>query len=181
MTALRHMIKSRRGVAAVEAALILPLLISMFMGMVELSVYLDATRKAMSATQSMADLISRETDLDSSDMADIRAAADVIMDPLAPSGDKGRIVVASIGFRESDAAPIVLWSDNGGSGLTVDHTKAAGLGSALDSVIMVRLEYTYESPFRFLFSTRTMVEEAFARPRISRLIEYNGVTGADQL
>lgn len=181
MTSLRKLIECRRGVAAVEAALILPVLITMFLGMVELSSYLEATRKAMSATQTMADLVSQETTLDTNDMADIRAAADLIMDPLTPTGAKGTIIITSIGFRESDDAPVVLWADDGGAGESVDHTKAAGLGSTLDSVIMVRLEYSYDSPFGFLFTTQNMVEEAFARPRISRLIEYNGVTGADQL
>lgn len=181
MSALRQLFRCRRGVAAVEAALILPVLITMFLGMVELTAYIEATRKAMSATQTMADLVAQETALTTSDMADIRAAADLIMDPLTPTGDRGKIIIASIGFRESDDAPVVLWKVDGGAGETVDHTKAAGLGSTLDSVIMVRLEYSYQSPFGFFFNTRNMVEEAFARPRISRLIEYDGDTGADKL
>jgi Flp pilus assembly pilin Flp len=181
MSAFRQFLQCRRGAAAVEATLILPVLISMFLGMVELTAYIEASRKAMSATQTMADLVAQETKLDTSDMADIRAAADVIMNPLSPTGTRGKIIIASIGFRESDDAPVMLWKDDGSTGETLEYSKAAGLGSALDSVIMVRLEYSYGSPFGFLFTTRQMVEEAFARPRIARLIEYNGVTGADQL
>lgn len=177
----RLLMRCRRGTAAVEAAFIMPVLILALLGMVELSAFLEANRKAMSAAQTVADLVSQEKRLGTSDMADIRAAADVIMNPLSPTGAEGSLLIASVGFRESDGAPRLLWLDDGGSGISVDPTLADDLGVGGESIILVQLNYNYSSPFGFMFQSETLLERSFVRPRLSRLIEYNGVTGADKL
>ncbi len=159
----------------------MPVLLVVLLGMVELSAYLEATRKAMSAAQTVADLVSQEKRISTTAMDDIREAANVIMNPLSPSGTEGSLLIGSVGFRESDGAPRLLWLDSGNSSLTLDPNEASNLGIGGESVIMVRLDYNYSSPFGFMFQSETMRERAYVRPRLSRLIEFNGVTGADQL
>jgi hypothetical protein len=70
----------------------------------------------------------------------------------------------------------MLWQSNpdGSLAITMDPAVADGLGSPGESVIMVRLSYTYESLFDFIFDTKSLQEEAFARPRLARRIALNG-------
>ena len=51
--------KNEEGVAAVEFALILPIMLAAYMGVVELSQALNADRKMTRATSTIADLASR--------------------------------------------------------------------------------------------------------------------------
>ncbi len=51
----------RRGIAAVEFALMLPVLIGLYLGASELAQYISNSRKVALATRSVADLISRQT------------------------------------------------------------------------------------------------------------------------
>ena len=60
MRFLRSLMADRAGAAAMEAALTLPFLVVLFIGMVEMYFYMDASRKMTTATQLTADLITRQ-------------------------------------------------------------------------------------------------------------------------
>lgn len=178
MGLIRALLGCRRGTAAVEAALLLPILVSTLLGMVEMTAYVEATRKAVSATQTVADLVAQDSSHTDATIQDIRNAATMVMYPLSAPTGLFDMTIASVGF-DSSGDPELLWADNPATTPSVNVARAAGLGSANESVIMVTLTYTYDSLFGFLFESRTMREEAFARPRISRRIALNGLTEHD--
>jgi len=172
------LIRCRRGTAGVEAALLLPILISMLLGLVELSKYIEASRKAMSAAQTVADLVGQDASHTNATIAETRVAAALIMAPLTTTDGSFNMTIASVGF-DANGDPDLLWQDPYVGIATVDANRAAGLGDAGESVIMVTLSYTYTSPFDFLFDQRTLSEAAFARPRIARRVALNGLTDHD--
>lgn len=88
-----------RGIAAVEFALVLPVLIVLYFGTVELTRILDANRKLTLFARTLADLSGRADNPKptASDMTTIAGAATVILRPLDASGLQ--IVVNAMGVE----------------------------------------------------------------------------------
>ena len=96
-TRLRRFRNDRRGIAAVEFALVLPVLIVMYFGTVELTRILDANRKLTLFARTLGDLSGRADNPNptANDMATIAGAATAILRPLDASGLQ--IVVNAMG------------------------------------------------------------------------------------
>lgn len=98
------------GVAAVEFALILPVMVGLFLGMSEVTLAINIDRKLTLLSRSLADLASRTRDLAASDMTNIFAAAGAIMRPYtnpAPQMVLSSIAVTKTGSTYTGA---VEWS-----------------------------------------------------------------------
>ncbi len=89
----------RRGVAALEFALILPALVTAYFGTVELTRIVDTNRKLSHFARTLADLSGRADNPNpsASDMTALTSAATVILRPLDTSGL--RIVVNAMGVE----------------------------------------------------------------------------------
>ncbi|MFK5595941.1 TadE/TadG family type IV pilus assembly protein [Methylobacterium sp. HMF5984] len=94
-----HFKEDQRAVAAVEFALVLPVLIVIYFGTVELTRAVDASRKLTLFTRTLGDLSGRADNPNptTNDMATIAGAATVILKPLDASGLQ--IVVNSMGVE----------------------------------------------------------------------------------
>lgn len=95
---LRDFARDRRGVSAVEFALVAPIMIVIFMGTIELPRAYATKQRLVRATRSMADLISRGS-LASVD--DIYAAGRAVMYPTDASGS-GIVLTAAGVYQLSD-------------------------------------------------------------------------------
>lgn len=73
--------KDQRGIAAVEFALVVPVIVILFLGSIDAVFALTAKRKVSLATHSMADIAARETALDSTDRQALSELGKVIMTP----------------------------------------------------------------------------------------------------
>ncbi len=93
-----------RGVAAVEFALVLPVLIVIYFGTIELTRILDANRKLTLFARTLGDLSGRADNPkpSTSDMATIAGAATTILRPLNASGLQ--IVVNAMGVESISGA-----------------------------------------------------------------------------
>jgi Flp pilus assembly protein TadG len=169
--------RDRRGVAAVEFALCVPLMISALMGTVEIANLVKSYGKAVSAAQTVADLTAQASALTTAQMDSIRSAAQRVMDPLPTDPAKLGIDVVSVGYTAA-GAPTQLWRYQWGavSG-SPSLAGAAGLGVAGESVIMVRLSYICVPVLHHLVPSKTFVEMSYTRPRLVRKIALNGVGG----
>lgn len=102
-----------RGIAAVEFAIILPLMLTLYMGVLELSMGYQASRKVSLFSRTAADLSSQSSGtLSSSEMTDIRAAANWILAPFPVAAGQVRMTVSSVSFQGTAAAPTAAtnWS-----------------------------------------------------------------------
>jgi len=110
---LRAFPRDTRAVAAVEFALVLPLMLALYLGSVEAARLYTADRKVATLASAMADLVSREKDtIKQSTLNDYFTAAANIMQPLNTTG-LGQVV--SLVKIASDGTATVKWSVKSGN------------------------------------------------------------------
>jgi len=169
----RRLLSDRRGIAAVEFAMIAPALIFLVMGVLEMSFRFRAGEEATRYVHQVADLVSREDELTTEQIGKIYGAAPFMMKPLETTENLD-LDIASIGFE--DDKPTYFWRRVAGAPIEFQLERAAGMGLEGETVIRVGVRYTYESVLTNLFggSIMTVEREAFARPRIERVVTMDG-------
>ncbi|MBV9827206.1 MAG: pilus assembly protein [Alphaproteobacteria bacterium] len=175
LAATTRLVGDRAGIAAVEFALLLPVLFTLFIGSYETSYLLLTYLKLEAAAEAAADLVAQtnvSTVLAAADFTYISAAVDLVMTPLSTSGLK--IAYASVTYNTGSAKIDWHYEVNSATPLTIatlpNGVNAASLGNATagssDSVIVVQLTYPYTSPIsNYLSQSFTLYESAFNRPR----------------
>lgn len=154
-----------RGVSAVEFALILPVLIILYLGGVELSHTISVDRKVTSVASAVGDLVAQGSTIDNDEMAHIFNAATAIMAPYTVGPLK--MVVSSV--EVSAKGDKVLWSDG-------YHTSGRAVGSAVTlpagvriegtTLIMAEVDYTYTPTLGQIFTDTIDLSDTFyLRPR----------------
>ncbi len=147
--------RDRRGVAALEFALIAPLLILLFVGVNELSQAMIVQRKVSHTASAIGDLTAQVATVSKSDVDAIFAAGTATMAPYEGTGLN--LTLTSI-TADKDAKAQIDWSRNstasGGAGrTTLDSDFPKELVAVKgDTVIMAEATYTYNSPFNLVVS-----------------------------
>ena len=172
-----RLVRDRRGVAAAEFALIAPALIFLVMGVLEMSFRFRATEETTRYVHQVADIVSRETDLEQADLQELFDASVFLMAPLDTTDDLD-LDIASVGFEGADAEPTILWRRVAGSEVIFDISETQGMGIEDESIIRVGVRYNYQSVLTELFGGGSIFIEksAYARPRIERKVELDGQT-----
>lgn len=109
--ALARFRAARAGVAAVEFALILPVMLLLWFGMIEVTVALNVDRKVTILSRTVADLVGRETAATEQEIRTIFNAAIAVMAPYEHANVE--IVVSSVGVAptaDGDPVASVCWS-----------------------------------------------------------------------
>ncbi len=160
------LLKRNEGASSVEFALLLPLMVSIYFGAVEISNALIADRKLNKTGSAVADLVAQAVLIDDNLMDDIFDASTTIMEPFGSASLT--VVVASVVADENNVTT-VDWSDalNGTAYAPGSpYTLPAGLTSAGTSVIVAEATYTYTSPIgEYLTGGLTFSNRYFLRPR----------------
>lgn len=160
------------GMAAVEAAYIFPILLTMMLGVFDIGNGIIANQKAIRASQVTADLIARYAEVDT---ASLNEAIQGGQQALVPLDDSSYGVdVVSIAF-DDDAVPTIEWRETRNMTPIADVlTRVASIAEADEGVLVVAVEYMYEPLFAgFVVDDMQMQEIAFARGRKSAVIEKN--------
>lgn len=172
-----RLFKERSGVAIVEFALLIPVLLTLFIGSFETANLLLAYMKLEVAAETAADLVSKTTNtaypsLAASDFTNFTNAADEVMTPLPTSGLQ--IAYASVTYNNgSPSNPVIDWHTevNGAAPITLTNlpnnvAATTMMSASTDSFVVVRLTYPYVSPVSHVLATNwTLTEAAFNRPR----------------
>jgi len=166
------------GVAAVEAAMIFPIMLMMMVGVFDLGNGILANQKAIRASQVVAGLIARQNTVDSTDISEAIQAGRLAFEPL-PNASYG-VDIVSFRFDE-DANTEIVWRE------TVNMTPVAdaiarvdALQEADEGVVMVVIQYQYNPLFAgfvmngFTSSIIDMQEVAFSRGRRSPVVGLDG-------
>jgi len=175
---LLRLFRDRRGIAATEFALLVPAMLLLLYGTVEIGNALLLSRKLTAATQTAADLTAQEQTMSQAKMDDIFTAVNEIMRPFSTAG--AGYVVTSIVRDSATNTTKVVWSKSYGSGVAMNAnaivTVPANMLPALgDTVILAQLSYTYtpllgDLIFSSAFSTG---DTAWLRPRRVQNIPFS--------
>ncbi len=160
-TSLKKLLKKEHGVAAIEFALVLPLLLLMFVGMIELTRYVLVHQKVDKAAAQLADFIALSPQPETQTAAGLQNSFEALMSPfgtddsgfvlsvirIPPGEDEHRIVYQSstgnINSEVGGQGDVVTQADLGGIvplpadriiAVEVSHEHSNILGSLIDDL-----------------------------------------------
>lgn len=168
-------LRDRSGISAIEFALILPVMIVMYMGAVELSHALTVDRRVSSVASSIADLAAQTEVIDAGEVQDLFTASTSIMTPYDASPIS--IVVSSVEANEDNETTVGWSCAHNGSPRSVgsEVTLPNGLTQPFSSVIMAEVTYSYTPPLgEIITGNLTFSETFYLRPRRSLVVEWQG-------
>jgi Flp pilus assembly protein TadG len=181
---IRRLLQHNRGMAVVEFALALPVLMTMFYGTIELTRYILITQKVEKLAHTVADVTAQSATVTIASLNQLMEATADIMEPFGTGGNS-RILISSIYRAAGTANATVNWRYSGGG--TLAATSMLGAVGATptmpggftfnerENVIAAEAYYRF-SPLlsnRF-FGTVTVYRAAFYKPRFGLLTATPG-------
>ena len=164
-------IGEEKAVAATEAAMIFPIMLTLFMGVYDAGNAILANQKTIRASQVVADLITRENTVSDSDVNEAIEAGRLAFEPLA--NQSYGVDIASVSFDENANSQIEWRETQGMSSLPDVLTAVEPLESPDEGVVMVSVEYQFVPKFTgFVFGTIDMQEVAFSRGRSTPVVTH---------
>jgi Flp pilus assembly protein TadG len=178
---LRGFRKSERGVISVEFALVLPVLIILFIGLVEFTEAFTINRKLSNVASTVSDLVSQEASVTSASLSDVTQVANEIMKPYSPAPMS--LVIVNV-QANNDGEKTVLWSHPPGSytdgetytGLPVTETETGTVTELVDpntSLIVVEAVYNFTPTISRFLGSFEISENAYFRPRMGQTMKID--------
>jgi Flp pilus assembly protein TadG len=174
--------RDRRGVSAIEFAIIAPVMIAIYFGVGELSGGMMSERRASDVASTVGDLVAQCGRVNDADLTDIWGAASTIMRPFQTSTLKMR-VTSIIG--DASGNPTVDWSEHNNWARVTSPSQvnlpAGMITLSGESVIVAEAQYIYNSPVNYVTKNGlTFNEKFFLKPRKTGVIRYrSGSAAAD--
>jgi Flp pilus assembly protein TadG len=161
-------LEDRRGVSAVEFAMLLPLMLTLYLGTVEISQGVAIDRKVTLTSRTVADLASQVSSLTSTDMTNVLNAASSVISPYDTS--KLKVTVSQVSI-DASSVPKIVWSCTlNGTKQTVGATVSlpTALKVANTSLIWGQVSYSYKPTIGYVITgTLNLSDQIYMRPRLS--------------
>ncbi len=178
--AARRLITNRDGVAAIEFALLLPIMFMLLIGTVEFSQALTIDRRVTQIASSSADLIARQKQMTTEEVDGVMQIIDHLIRPFDASQLKVTVLNVIADIDDADSTS-VCWSyqHNGGANAYADgqpYVLPEGFLEAGNSLIVAEVVYDYQPMIfqHFLTAGMPLREVFYLKPRQSSFVEYNG-------
>ena len=176
------LVRDCRGVAAIEMAFIMPVLLLLYFGLVDLTAMVSMNRKVTYAASVVADLVTQnETTVTAANITDYLNAAELVMKPTPIGG----IRVEVYQFHNTAGTISSQWNKVSASGASCggapSTTGMSDLMTDGNDVVIARVCMTY-TPYVATFlgnhvlgaSTFTLSEQIALRPRQSATLACTG-------
>jgi Flp pilus assembly protein TadG len=156
------------GMAAVEFAMLLPLMVTLYLGGVEISQAVSIDRKISLVARSVADLVAQDTVVMNAEMTDILNAGTAVAAPFSATPLK--IIVSSVVVDANNIAKIA-WSSatSNTTARTKDDvvTLPTSLKVANTSVIWAEVTYKYTPTIGYVITGPiNLTDRIYMRPRL---------------
>lgn len=130
----------RKGVAAVEFALVVPILLTLYIGTLELSMGLTVNKRIARVASTVADLVTQQENVDKATLHGIMGVAESVMYPYTTTKPEITIVAVDVD-EDHDKWGKVVWS----RGMDVNGNFTSG--RAVDSDIRVPNRLRFDDSF----------------------------------
>jgi Flp pilus assembly protein TadG len=174
MRLVHRLLHDDDGTALLEFGFLLPIMLTLFIGVIEATNVLRLDRKVVASAQTAADLVTQQRAVSDAQLDDILRASELIFEPFPAAAHS--VGIAGVSFDPDTGNPTLDWtkSKNGGS-VPNALALAVGLGAPGDGVVVVRVTYDYTPIFfDFVMGATTIEETAVLRPRRSSVVEGPG-------
>jgi Flp pilus assembly protein TadG len=172
LTGLQHRLASfrgdQRGVSAVEFAMLLPLMVTLYLGAVEISQGVSINRKVTLTARTVADLASQVSSISSTDMTNLLNASAAVVSPFPTNQLKVTVSAVSI---DNNSIAKISWS------CTLNGTKRAvnstvtlptALNVANSQLIWSEVSYNYVPTIGYVVTgALNLTDQIYMRPRLS--------------
>jgi Flp pilus assembly protein TadG len=157
-----------RGLSAVEFAMLLPVMMTLYLGTVEASQGIGAYRKVELTAYALADLATQYTNITDADMSNILNAGSAIIAPYAATNLQETVSELSI---NAQGVATVVWSSTlNGTALTVGQTVTVPTSLAVPNTYLIyaQTQYSYNPTYGYVMTgTLTLSDQSFMSPRES--------------
>jgi Flp pilus assembly protein TadG len=164
-------VESARGIAALEFALLAPVLILLYFGAVELTQGFMAQQRVSHTASTVGDLVSQSSTLTTDDIADIFSVGQTTMYPYATTTLGMRVSSVS---EDANGNAMVAWSEASGvlqplsKNAPYSDANLSNVLSANQTIIVAQAQYAYSSVFSYVLPTPiTFNETYYLKPRLS--------------
>ncbi len=164
---LRRFAAANSGLAALEFAILLPMMVFLLFGSVDLIDAIGTDRRTENVAASLADVVARDTEVSDDEVTGLWAAMGILMTP--DNGDDLQARITSIDIESTTVARVVWSEAHGMSALTEGDLIAlpADMMVAGTSVILAETEFAYAAPLGILFAGNMSLEHhAYRRSRL---------------
>ncbi len=168
------LVEDNSGIAATEFAVIVPIMLVMFFGMVEFSSGVAVDRKVTLMARTLSDLTSQSTSVADSDMTNFFAASLAIMTPYSSTPNKSTITELYV--EKTTLVAKVVWS-KGSSPRSVGSSVAIPAALAVSDTYLIfsEVSYLYTPAVGYVMAKAgiTLSDTAYTRPRQSSCVYYS--------
>ena len=171
------LLRCQRGTSATEFALLLPILIFLFFGLLEVSDAMTVNRKVAISSNTMADLTAQSTALSHTDVDGLLEGVLSILEPADTTTLE--IDLVSVVWDSATSKPVVHWSrDEDGNTPYTAGVEYTGLDDttildASASLIVVEMSYSFTSSLsnKILGSPISFTQKSIRWPRLSSKVQ----------
>lgn len=178
-------IKDKRGVAAVEFAFIVPLMLVLLFGMIDVASGVAIDRKVTLTARTLSDLVSQGTKVTATDISNFFKMGSAIMTPYAVTPATMTQKVSAVSIDASKKAKVV-WSYSGAvSGNSVTVTTGYAKDTVITTIppnllvantqlIWSEVTYTFTPITGYIIKAdMPLSEDTYTRPRQSDTVDYS--------
>lgn len=176
---MKRLVKDERGVSAVEFALLLPVMVLIYGGVVDLSRGVETNKKVNRVASVVGDLVSRQITVQAGELDDIFKIGATTM---IPSSEAPGIKITFVKMEDTKVGgkypAQVVWS-RATTGLARDPAKSRidipdSLRIEKQTYIKVEVQYTYNPFIPYAVPPIKMSETYYISPRYTSEIPCNG-------
>ncbi|WP_411820421.1 TadE/TadG family type IV pilus assembly protein [Hyphococcus formosus] len=179
---VRRWKKAESGLAATEFAVLLPVLILLFFGLIEASNAMTVNRKVAISANTLADLVAQSEEIKESEVDDLFEG---VMEMIRPNDPSGMTLKLSSVILDEDGDPVVHWSrDNKGGKPYAEGQEFTKLSDdtiipSIASLIIVEMSYTYQPSItnRVMDTPIHFTRQTIRWPRLTTKVQLEGAGG----
>ena len=176
---LRRFAADQRGVSAVEFAILLPLMLTLYLGGVEVSQAVSADRKTTLVAHTVGDLTAQALNVTTADMTNVLNASSAVAYPFAAANLT--VTVSSVCINSTGTVATIAWSKTLRGTVrsgTVTSLIPSALMVASTSLVWGEAKYAYRPTIGWTITgTLNLGDKFFLRPRLSNSVTLDSASG----